>query len=753
MHASVPKLTLDEKAALVSGASFWRTQAVPHAGVAAATLTDGPHGVRMQRASADHLGINDSEPATSFPTAAATGSTWDPALVEEMGRALGAEALALGVDVLLGPGINMKRSPLCGRNFEYFSEDPVLSGALGTAWVSGIQSKGVGASLKHFAANNQETDRMRIDVQVDERSLREIYLPAFEQTVREASPATVMCSYNKVNGVRMSENRWLLTDVLRGEWGFDGYAVSDWGAVTDPVAAIEAGLDLEMPSTGGLSAAKIAAAVTAGRLDEAVLDKAVSRILTVHDRLRASRGQVKPVDHAAHHELARRLSIAGSVLLANEGNLLPLDPRVGGKIAVIGEFARTPRYQGGGSSHMNPVRLDDALTALQERTTREVVFAAGFSFDGSNETSLAEEAVTVAADAAAVVLFLGLPAAAESEGFDRTHLQLPESQLRLAASVLAVNPNVVVVLSNGGVVTLEGIAGRTPAILEMWLGGQASGSAAADILLGIAEPGGRLAETIPHTLAHTPAHLNWPGSHGSVRYGEGVYIGYRWYDATDRDVAFPFGFGLSYTTFALTDLTVTVPDQSRAYAECAVTIENTGDRPGSEVVQIYVTDEMSSIDRPKQELKGFAKVHLAPGERRTIRIVLDERAFAFWGPNGWTVEPGSFQVLAGTSSRHLPVQRTVRLDVPVPGAVLTPESTIAEWLAHPAGHAVLQPMLSKMGPTAAAIDDEEMRHLVGSMPLRALFSLAATPGSDPDAVVLDLIGQANDRTQQALATH
>ncbi|MGW1269846.1 glycoside hydrolase family 3 C-terminal domain-containing protein [Streptomyces sp. NPDC002491] len=724
----------------MSGATFWATRAVPRAGIPSATLTDGPHGVRLQRAAADHLGIHDSEPATSFPTASATGSSWDPELVEEMGRALGREARALGVDVLLGPGVNMKRSPLCGRNFEYFSEDPLLSGALGAAWVKGVQSQGVGAAVKHFAANNQETDRMRIDVQVDERSLREIYLPAFERTVRESAPATVMCSYNKVNGVRASENRWLLTDVLRTEWGFDGYVVSDWGAVADPIAAVSAGLDLEMPTTGGLSPARIVAAVQDGQLDEAVVDDAVSRILHVHDRLRDARLEVDSVDVGAHHELARRIAAESTVLLANDGDLLPLDARTGGAIAVIGEFARSPRYQGGGSSHLNPTRVDDALSALRSRTDREIVFAPGFALDGSDDAALRQEAVALARDAAAVVLFLGLPDQAESEGFDRTDIRLPDTQRELVEEVLAVNRDVVVVLSNGGVVTLDGIAGEAPAILETWLGGQASGSAAADVLFGIAEPGGRLAETIPLTLAQTPSHVNWPGSHGVVRYGEGVYIGYRWYDATDLDVAYPFGHGLSYTAFSLSDLEVTVPDPARPYAECSVTIENTGERFGSEVVQVYVSDRISSVDRPSRELKGFVKVRLEPGERRVVRLELDDRAFAFWGPRGWTVEPGQFDIAVGTSSRNLPLAATVALAVPRPPVALTPDSTVGEWFADETARSVLRPVLTQLDSSGAAITDEALR-MMESIPLRTMISFGLQSGVDPGDVVRDLLDQ------------
>lgn len=746
MHPAVTHLTLREKAELVSGASFWTTRGVEREGVesiTAATLTDGPHGVRRQRASSDHLGINDSEPATSFPTAAATGSSWDPALVQRMGVALGIESRALEVDVLLGPGVNIKRSPLCGRNFEYFSEDPTLSGALGAAWVRGVQSQGVGASVKHFAANNQETDRMRISAEVDERTLREIYLPAFETTVRDAQPATVMCSYNRINGVFASENAWLLTDVLREDWGFDGYVVSDWGAVHDPVSAIAAGLDLEMPSTGERSPGLVESAVADGRLDESLLDRAVSRILTVHDRLRAAR-TTELGDHSdAHHALAREIASAGSVLLRNDGALLPLNPQEGGSIAVIGEFARTPRYQGAGSSHIIPTRIDNALDAITGATARPVAFAAGFALDDSVDPEMHDEAVALAEGSDTVILFLGLPDAAESEGFDREHLALPPQQLALFESVVAVNPRVVVVLSNGSVVSLEGIRDTAPAILEMWLGGQASGSAAADMLFGAVEPGGRLAETVPVALAHTPAHLNWPGEEGRVVYGERTAVGYRWYDATQREVAFPFGFGLSYTSFVYRDIAVTVPDAARAHAIVEVTVENTGGRAGSDVVQIYVGEDSPSVFRAPRELRAFEKVHLAAGERRTVRVELDERAFAYWAASGWAVDPGSFHVWAGPNSRDLPLQHSLVLEVERPVVALAADSTVEDWFAHPIGREIVGGVLTQLGPAGLSTESDEFK-MVASMPLHTLIGFGE--GVDADAVVESLLSQVHQQS-------
>ncbi|GAB6902355.1 glycoside hydrolase family 3 C-terminal domain-containing protein [Kineosporia succinea] len=736
MHHLVAQLTLEEKAALLSGASVWKTAAIERLGVEPALLSDGPHGLRFQEETGDHLGLNHSEPATAFPTAAATGSTWDPELLHEMGEALGRESRAFGVDVLLGPGVNIKRSPLCGRNFEYFSEDPVLAGELGAAWVNGVQSQGVGASLKHFAANNQETERMRVSAEVDERTLREIYLPAFEHTVKTANPATIMASYNKINGTYVTENTWLLEDVLRGEWGFKGYVVSDWGAVGNPARGVAGGTDLTMPAAGG-HAEEVLEAVKAGDLDEAVLDRAVSRLLTVHDRLRAAQKPGVTVDHAAHHELARRVAAASSVLLANNG-VLPLSATEGGAIAVIGEFARTPRFQGAGSSHIIPTQLERALDRIRAAAQREVTFSAGFRLDGTVDEALIAEAVAAAKAAGTVVLFLGLSDKEESEGFDREHLDLPPNQLALLEALAEVRDDVVVVLSNGSVVDLTPAIGRTGAILETWLGGQASGAATADVLFGTAEPGGRLAETVPLRLADNPSYVNWPGTPQQVHYGERIYVGYRWYDRTDKDVAFPFGFGLSYTTFAISDVAVSVADPAQAKAVVTATVTNTGERAGSEVVQVYVGDPSASADRPVRELKAFAKVTLEPGDRTVLTFELSERDFAFWA-DGWTVEPGDFVIEVGTSSRDIAATEIITLDVPVATVVLDTDSTVGDWLKHPQGAALLQEQVSKLGAgfASALFEDEEARVMIESMPLRSLLGFGT--GVNGKAVVGELL--------------
>jgi beta-glucosidase len=555
-HLTLAELTLEEKAALCLGSDFWHSAPVPRLGIRAITMADGPHGLRKKAQKGEYDQISGSVPATCFPTASALASSFDPGLVRRVGEAIGVEARAQGVDVVLGPGINIKRSPLCGRNFEYFSEDPLVSGVLGAALVQGLQSQGVGASVKHFAANNQETDRARVSADVDERTLREIYLPAFERVVAEASPWTVMCSYNRINGTYASQSSWLLTEVLRDEWGFDGLVVSDWGAVHDRVAALVAGLELEMPPKLGVDDEAIVTAVRAGELDEAVLDRAVARVLRVVDRANARGGAADAFDVDAHHALARAAAAECAVLLKNEGSLLPLAPAAGETVAIIGEFARTPRYQGAGSSQVNPTRVDVALDELRAAIPDgvEVAFAAGFGIRTTrDDAALADEAVALATAADVVVAFLGLPGADESEGFDRDHMDLPANQTALLARLAEANPRVVVVLANGSAVRLSDWDQHARSVLECWLSGQAAGGAVADLLLGAANPCGRLAETLPLRLEDTPCHLNFPGEAGHVRYGEGVFVGYRGYDALDREVSYPFGHGLSYTSFEYAD--------------------------------------------------------------------------------------------------------------------------------------------------------------------------------------------------------
>ncbi|GAA2467534.1 glycoside hydrolase family 3 C-terminal domain-containing protein [Winogradskya humida] len=719
-------LTLEEKAGLLDGSDFWHTQGVERLGIPAVMVTDGPHGLRKQSGEGDHLGLHNSVPATCFPPAAGLASTWNPELLERIGAALGRECRAEEVAVLLGPGINMKRSPLCGRNFEYFSEDPALAGVLGTALVNGVQSEGVGTSLKHFAANNQETDRMTVSADVDERTLREIYLPAFERVVTGAQPWTVMCSYNRINGVYASEDRWLLTDVLRDEWGYRGLVVSDWGAVNERDAGVHAGLDLEMPSSGGGGTATILAAVKAGTLSEKDVDLAVTRVLELVDKALPALRPGQTFDADAHHLLAREAAAASAVLLKNDGDLLPL--ATPGTIAVIGEFARSPRFQGAGSSQVNPTRVDTALDAL--RAARDVVFAPGFVIESEEaDPALVEEAVAAARDAEIAVVFLGLPPSYESEGYDRDHMDLPQHQIDLLNAVADVNDNVAVVLSNGSVVTVAPWQDRAGAILEGWLLGQAGGSATADLLLGVTNPAGKLAETVPVRYEDNPTVGAFPGEAGHVRYGEGLLIGYRWYDAHRLEVAYPFGHGLSYTSFAYGDLEVTTGTDT---ARVSLTVTNSGARPGTETVQVYVTDPQASVYRPEQELRGFAQVSLAPGESRQVTVELDRRAFAFWHPalRDWTVEGGEFGIRVGSSSRDIRLDTTITLTGDEVVTPLTAESTVDGWLAHPDAGTWLREQLAD-GPFDAMLFDPKNGQMMRAIPLLRLSRFPGFPVTEP----------------------
>ena len=653
IDALLAELTLEEKASLTSGSGFWYTAPVERLGIPKIMVSDGPHGLRAQPGEGDHVGLGGSLPATCFPTASAVASSWNPDLLRRIGEALAQEARACNLSVILGPGINMKRSPLCGRNFEYFSEDPYLAGELGVGIVDGIQRHGVGTSVKHYAANNQESDRLRVDARVDERTLREIYLPAFERIVTACQPWTVMCSYNKVNGLSASENPWLLTTVLREEFGFTGLVVSDWGAVYHRVPAVKAGLDLEMPPNLPRSPGQVVEAVRSGELAEEVLDDRVRAVLALVDKGMPVLELDEDFDADAHHALARAAAAESAVLLKNDDGILPLDPAA--RIAVIGEFARTPRFQGAGSSQVNPTRIENALDELTA-TFAEATFAAGYGIgDTTDDDRLRAEAVDAARNAETVVVLIGLPGADESEGFDRTHMNLPANQLDTLRAVAEANPDVVVVLVNGSTVLLGDVVPHARALVEAWLGGQAAGGAIADVLSGKVNPSGRLAETFPHRLEDNSSYLNFPGDSQIVRYGEGLYIGYRGYDRAHTDVAFPFGFGLSYTGFDVSDLAVTVSGSVAAgdlAASVGVTVTNTGARAGAEVVQVYVRDVEASVGRPVRELKGFAKAFLEPGESQQVTVALDQRAFSFWSDllGRWVVEAGEF---AGVVGRQL----------------------------------------------------------------------------------------------------
>lgn len=695
IQSLISQMTLEEKAALCTGASAWTTTPVERLGIPEMIVSDGPHGVR--RVPDIHSMGMESLPATCFPTASCTASTWDPGLIRKMGEALAEECIALNVDVVLGPGVNMKRSPLGGRNFEYFSEDPFLAGEMAANFINGVQSKGVGTSLKHYAANNQEFQRFSISAEVDERTLREIYLPAFEKAVKQAKPWTVMCSYNKVNGTFASEHHTLLTDILKNEWGFEGLVVSDWGAVRDRVAALKAGLDWEMPGPQERRIKAVVEAVRSGELEEAVLDESVRRILNIVFKAKET-PKIGTFDADAHHELAHQIAAEGMVLLKNDG-LLPLKDQH--HIAVIGRAAENAHFQGGGSSHINPTRVAVPFKELQAQAgNAEMTYAEGYPTDNSFRQDLIDQAVTLAQAADVALLYIALPTFKESEGYDRADLDLTDQQVALIKAVSGVQPKTVVVLNNGAPVAMSEWIDGVAAVLEGWMMGQAGGAAIADVLFGRVNPSGKLAETFPLKLADTPAHLNWPGGAGEVRYGEGLFIGYRYYDAREMPVLFPFGHGLSYTTFAYGNPKVsakTFKDVDGVMVTVDVT--NTGKVAGKDIVQVYVHDQRSGLMRPQKELKGFAKVELQPGETKSVSVELDFRAFAYYHPEykQWITEDGDFDILIAASATDIRQTLTVTLKstLKLP-CILDKESTIREWLADPRGKAVFGPFYAQM---------------------------------------------------------
>ena len=740
----VAGLDLAAKVRLLSGAGFWSLESVSSAGLDAIFVADGPHGLRALGGAADHLGLGAAAPATCFPPAATLGSSWDVNLVEAIGDALGKEAVDHGISVVLGPGLNLKRHPAGGRCFEYLSEDPFLSGTLAAAMVRGVQRTGVGTSLKHFAVNNQESHRLVVDAVVDERTLRELYLTGFEIAVREA-PWTVMCAYNLVNGTYASEHHELLTTTLRDEWGFDGLVMTDWGAASDRVAGIAAGLDLEMPGSGGAFDREVLDAVAAGQLEEAAVDRCAERVVALLQRGRLDRS-MPPPDLDAHHQLARRAAAAGSVLLVNNG-ILPL--RASGRIAVVGSFAIEPRYQGAGSSQVNPTRVDRALDVLRGRVgvEAELSFTPGFDpVTGAVTPADLDQAVTAALGADVVVLFAGLPAPMESEGFDRTTLDLPAGQVRLIEALAATSTPLVVVLSNGGVVHMPW-AGRADALLECWLGGQAGGTAVVDVLFGDAEPGGRLAESVPDHVAQLPSDRNFPGSARQVEYREGLYVGYRFHDSAGVPARFPFGAGQSYTTFSWSDIELVGHDTELSVQ---VRVTNTGDRAGSDVVQVYVRDVESSVHRPDKELKGFAKVHLEPGASELVTVVLDRRSFAVWDvtAHAWLVEAGRFEIMVGRSSVDLEAVLThdvASTDVVTPVAGPAAFVATAEEFTALLGHPV--PTVPPTRPfhrntTLEDLESTRVGRLLSDQVVRAGIKRAATEFPDPDEATIAMIRAA-----------
>ena len=656
-HADIiTKLTLEQKCALLSGETVFTTRGYKNAGIPSITLSDGPNGVRKQAGAADHLGLNPSVPATCFPTSAATvACSWDPALGEQLGRAMGEEAAAQEVSVLLGPGLNTKRSPLCGRNFEYFSEDPYLSGKLAAAYVRGIQSNGIAACPKHFAVNSQELRRMASDSVVDERTLRELYLTGFEIVVKEAHPKTIMSSYNLVNGTYANENAHLLQDILRRDWGFDGAVVTDWGGSNDHALGVKNGSTLEMPAPGGDAVRELLKAVETGKISESDVDARLDELLTlVLDTHAAVENHSRSFDADAHHALARRAAAESAVLLKNDGDLLPL--AAGASVAVIGDFAETPRYQGAGSSAVNSIKVDTFLDCLKDSGLHSVGFAAGFDRQGKPDDAKKAEAVALAKKADTVLLCLGLDEIKESEGLDRADMKLADNQIELLQAVQQANPNTVVIVSAGASLETPWLA-HCRALVYGALGGQAGAGAMVDVLTGKINPSGKLAETWANAHADTPAKDNFAGAGRTVQYREGLYVGYRYYQTAGVPVAFPFGYGLSYTSFAYSNL-------QAASNGVTLTVTNTGKRAGAEIVQLYAAKPGAEVFRPAQELKGFAKVQLQPGESKTVTIPLDDKAFRYWNTktDSWEIEGGTYELRVGASSADIRLTAAVEVN-------------------------------------------------------------------------------------------
>jgi beta-glucosidase len=753
IKALISQMSLEEKASLCSGLDFWHLKGIERLGIPSIMVTDGPHGLRKQAEGADHLGLNNSVPATCFPSAAGMASTWSRDLIQKVGIALGEESQAENIGVLLGPGANIKRSPLCGRNFEYFSEDPYLSSEMAASHIQGVQSQGVGTSLKHFAANNQEHRRMSTNSIIDERTLREIYLASFEGAVRQSQPWTVMCSYNKVNGEFASENEYLLNEILKDEWGFEGFVVSDWGAVNERPDGLAAGLELEMPSSGGIGDQKIVNAVLKGKLAEEKLDQAVERLLRIIFKVVDHKKVNAEYDRDAHHQLARAVARESMVLLKNQDQILPLKKE--GTIAVVGEFLKKPRYQGGGSSHVNPTNLEDIFEEIQKTVGNQtnILYAKGYHLDNDViDDELINEAKAVAAQSETAVLFVGLPDRYESEGYDREHLRLPVNHICLIEAVAEVQKNLVVVLSNGSPVEMPWLD-KVKGLFEGYLGGQALGGAIADLLFGEINPSGKLAETFPKQLCDNPSYLNFPGEGDKVEYKEGIFVGYRYYEEKNIEPLFPFGHGLSYTNFEYSNLFIDKRQiQDSDTVTVTVTVRNSGKAAGKEIVQLYVHDVERSIIRPKKELKGFIKVDLYPGEEKTVTFTLDKRAFAYYNIElkDWHVETGEFEILIGKSSKEIILKDRILVHSTVScGKVIHRNTLVGDLLADP----VLSPLATELLAKAnkhnqlaeMAEGEGDMTDMMAAMmkylPLRALVNFSM--GAFTEEMLTNMIDELN----------
>lgn len=748
----IGQMTLEEKASLMSGSGFWATQGVERLGIPAVMVSDGPHGLRKQDQSADHLGINESIKAVCFPTGVGAASTFDEAFMEEMGRLIGDEAQAEDLAVVLGPAINIKRSPLCGRNFEYYSEDPLVAGKMAAAFIRGVQERGVGTSVKHFAVNNQETRRMTSSSNVSERAMRELYLANFEIAVKEGRPWTVMDSYNRINGEFAGEARWLLQTILRDEWGFDGLVVSDWGAVNDRVAGIEAGMDLEMPSVGKPNDRLIIEAVREGRLSQERLDDACRNMLNLVNRYLAGKRDGAVFDREADHQKAGELASRTMVLLKND-ELLPLTK--GKKVALIGAFAKNPRFQGGGSSHINTHKVDSAWEIARAYGDWELSYAPGYDIaQDEADPELIREAKRVAEAADVALVFAGLPDRYESEGYDRTHMNLPQAHDALIAAVADVQPNTVVILHNGSPVLMPWIK-MVPAVLEAYLAGEGTGRGVIDIVSGRVNPSAHLAETFPLALGHTPAYGNFPGFGDEVNYEEDVFVGYRWYSTRKLPVLFPFGYGLSYTTFSCRDLELSAAEISESDSlTVSVTVSNDGDVAGKALVQVYVRPEAMERPRPLRELKAFTRVDLEPGESRTVELALDRRAFAEWNEtiHDWTVAGGIYhiEICSDAETVRLSMPVTVRSESGKKRLVIHANTTLGDLLREPSLQPVLSEMMGQFGEIlgqsadsdleSEAISPEMVAAMAGGMPLRALRSFMGMDNEAVNQVIVQLQG-------------
>ena len=734
----ISQMTLEEKAGLCSGLDFWHTKGVERLGVPSEMLCDGPHGLRKQDDAADHLGINDSIKAVCFPAGCATASSFDRELVRKLGETLGEECQAENVSTILGPAMNIKRSPLCGRNFEYYSEDPYVSTEIAGALVHGVQSRHVGTSPKHFMANNQEYHRMTSSSEMDERTMREIYLASFEGMVKKEKPWTIMNSYNKLNGTYLCENKEILTDILRKEWGFDGYVMTDWGAMDDRIEALKAGCNLEMPSCYGVTDAEIVAAVQEGTLDEAVLDQCCEELLNIVFRYEENRDKEAVFQYERDHEIARQIEEECIVLLKNEGALLPLSPD--NKVAFIGKYAKSPRYQGGGSSHINSYKVESALDAAEFASNVQkdrIVFAQGYDDKEDRiDEALCAEAVEKARNADVAVIFAGLPDNFESEGYDRKHMRMPDCQNHLIEAVAAVQPNTIVVLHNGAPVEMPWVD-QVKGVLEAYLGGQAVGGAVVNVLYGKANPSGRLAETFPFRLQDTPCYLNFGGEHDKSVYSEGVFVGYRYYTSKDMKVLFPFGYGLSYTTFEYSNLSTDKETINESEPlRVSVDVTNTGTRFGKEVVQLYVASKGGTVIRPVRELRAFDKIGLNPGETKTVTFILDRRAFAYWNTeiHDWHVESGEYEVQIGKNAQEIVLSHAVSVNSErIIQKEYTRNSTIGEILKDPNGKEIYQKAMAEMlGENAqflaahednsGVVNEEMMAAMAEEMPLRQMLS-------------------------------